>query len=129
RDSPQLLPTFFARRFFRIIPLYALLLVTFFACREIASLRAINRYTFFDSPVPLWPYFVMLQNVAMAWTRAIGAFWIGPTWSLGVEEQFYLFMPLVVRHLSRPALVRFCLAALVICPLLRVAAVMSADNT
>jgi peptidoglycan/LPS O-acetylase OafA/YrhL len=128
RDSPRLLPTFFARRFFRIIPLYALLLATFFVCREIPSLRAMNRYTYFDSPVPLWPYFAMLQNVAMAWTRDIGAFWVGPTWSLGIEEQFYLFMPLLVRHLPRRTLAIFCLVAVAACPLLRTVALFGADN-
>jgi peptidoglycan/LPS O-acetylase OafA/YrhL len=126
--SPRLLPTFFARRFFRIIPLYVLLLLTFFVAREIPSLRAMNYATYFDSPVPLWPYWIMLQNVAMAWKHDIGSFWLGPTWSLGVEEQFYLFMPLLVRNLSRRALVIFCLAAIVVCPLLRTAAMLEAQN-
>jgi peptidoglycan/LPS O-acetylase OafA/YrhL len=51
--------------------------------------------------------------------------WMGVTWSLAVEEQFYLLFPLMVRFFSRRAL----LAILGICvlgaPLLRTALVMN----
>src|SRR6185295_8307820 len=63
RDSTRLLPVFYLRRFLRIIPLYAVLLVSFFACRKIPSLAAVTQGWYFKSVVPLWPYFFMLQNV------------------------------------------------------------------
>lgn len=128
RNSPRLLPTFYARRFFRIIPLYAALLATFFIAREIDSLRAINQGSYFDSTVPLWSYVMMLQNVAMSWQRDIGPYWLGPTWSLGIEEQFYLFMPFIVRHLSRRQLAYVCLATFIACPLLRTASMFHGGN-
>ena len=54
RDSPALLPAFYARRFFRIVPLYVLLLASFFICREIPGLNQTNRGTYFTSSVPDW---------------------------------------------------------------------------
>lgn len=40
-------------------------------------------------------------------------------WSLAVEEQFYLFFPLVVFFLSKDALRKLLIAVLLICPLFR----------
>jgi peptidoglycan/LPS O-acetylase OafA/YrhL len=41
------------------------------------------------------------------------------TWSLGVEEQFYLCWPLIVLMCRRPALMRVCIGVLVAVPLIR----------
>jgi peptidoglycan/LPS O-acetylase OafA/YrhL len=48
-----------------------------------------------------------------------GTFQLGVTWSLAVEEQFYLTLPLLIRFLSRRALLRFIMFAIVAAPLLR----------
>ncbi|HEY0185081.1 MAG TPA: acyltransferase [Rhodopila sp.] len=45
---------------------------------------------------------------------------LGHTWSLSVEEQFYLFWPVTVWLFGRTALLRLCIAVIVICPVLRV---------
>lgn len=47
-------------------------------------------------------------------------------WSLGVEEQFYLFWPLLVRRLSPRRLVQVCVALAVLSLALRVALVAAA---
>jgi hypothetical protein len=50
------------------------------------------------------PYFFFLQNF---WTAAKGSFGIpllGATWSLAVEEQFYLSLPLLIRYTPRRVL-------------------------
>ena len=90
---------FYARRSLRIFPLYYAYLV-------ISSLVA---------TAPAWPFWVYLQNIwfSMHWPAE------GPNhfWSLGVEEQFYLFWPFLVlfaprRHLLPLLWIMICGAAL-----------------
>lgn len=128
RDSPRLLPAFYLRRAIRILPLYALLLASFFVCREIRGLTSLDTGAYFWSPLADWHYFTFTQNIAASAHRHIGAHWLGPTWSLAVEEQFYLLMPFFVRGLSRPALVRLCLFGLALSPVLRVATLALTGN-
>jgi peptidoglycan/LPS O-acetylase OafA/YrhL len=128
RAAPRLLPAFYARRFFRIVPLYLLLLASFFAGREIPGLGAINRGTYFVSAVPLGTYFCFGQNIAMAWTQDIGPYWLGVTWSLAIEEQFYLVAPLFIRRFSRRPVMWACLVVIGLSPLLRLMALYHAQN-
>jgi peptidoglycan/LPS O-acetylase OafA/YrhL len=82
RNAPAYFRTFYARRFFRIVPLYLLFLL--------ATL------TTFEGELPIWRYLTFTQNFAWVPTGLIGA---GPrvlTWSLAVEEQFYMILPAVV---------------------------------
>lgn len=129
RDSSRLLPAFYARRFFRIVPLYLLVLASFFLAREISSLAALNFGSYFTSPVPVWSYPVFVQNVMMATVRDIGPYWLGPTWSLAVEEQFYLLMPLIVMRLTQRPLLGACLAGIILAPLVRYVALNYAQNS
>jgi peptidoglycan/LPS O-acetylase OafA/YrhL len=128
RASPRLLPAFYARRLFRIIPLYLLLLASFLVGRKIPGLGTVNHGAYFISTVPTWSYFVFLQNVAMTWTRDIGPYWLGVTWSLAVEEQFYLVMPFVIRRISLRQVIGTCVAVIMLSPLLRLNALYHASN-
>lgn len=127
--APRLLSAFFARRGFRILPLYALLLLSYFICREVASLAAIKGGAYFTSPVPVWSYFLMVQNNAMGWLGNMGNYWLSPTWSLGIEEQFYLLMPLLARRFGMRGLVYAAVLAFILCPLLRLTALLYTGNT
>src|SRR5260370_42096970 len=55
----------------------------------------------------------------MSLHKVCGTFPLGVTWSLAVEEQFYLTLPLLIRFLDRRALLRFMLFAIAGAPLLR----------
>lgn len=129
QGAPRLLSAFFARRGFRILPLYALLLLSFVCGREIASLTALSGGAYFESPVPVWSYFAMAQNIAMGWVGNVGNYWLSPTWSLGIEEQFYLLMPLLARRFGARGFVYAAVLAFVLCPLLRIAALLFAGNS
>jgi peptidoglycan/LPS O-acetylase OafA/YrhL len=47
--------------------------------------------------LPGWTYATFTQNWAMAQVGDYGPRWLGVTWSLAVEEQFYLTLPLLLR--------------------------------
>ncbi len=82
---------FYLRRACRILPVYALLLASYFLMRDNATLDTASGGLYFRATVPLWTYFVFCK--IMPWVPCIksarGKFVI--TWSLAIEEE--QFMP------------------------------------
>jgi peptidoglycan/LPS O-acetylase OafA/YrhL len=60
---------------------------------------------------PLW-YATFTQSIPL--THAWGAIWVAPTWSLAIEEQFYLLFPLVVYLVTRRQLTALSIPAVVV---------------
>ena len=56
----------------------------------------------------------------MTFEKTYGAFWLGGTWSLAIEEQFYFLFPMLVVLLSLRRLRLVLLALMIACPLLRI---------
>lgn len=91
---------FYIRRSLRIFPIYYLLL-------GVVLLYAVLRQV----PYSGFPfYFFYLQNYYIGWTANHTQFpgLFAHTWTLAVEEQFYLIWPLVVWLMSPQYLIRFC---------------------
>ena len=78
------LPEFFLKRFFRIIPAY-LVVVALYFCIPIFRER--------EALPPLWKFLTFTQNFGMN-LRTNGTF--SHAWSLCIEEQFYLLLPLIL---------------------------------
>lgn len=119
RESTNYYPVFYTRRFFRIVPIYMVCLAGFFAFRALIQAGHASNFAYMmKDQLPAWPYFTFLQNFWMAKSNSLGAFGLGATWSLAVEEQFYLSLPLLIRLLPRRKLPTFLgvtvLAALVL---------------
>ena len=102
---------FYMRRTLRIFPLYYAVLVAIFL--------VIPRFHLAPADAALleqygqWWYWLYLTNVLTAIHHfAAIPFHAGHLWSLAVEEQFYLFWPLVVHALGPRGLKRLCLAIL-----------------
>jgi len=86
KEDNNYFKNFYARRSFRIFPLYFLFLILYFYV--LPFLVEVN------NNAPSWFYWVYLQNIAMTFNWDNN----GPLhfWSLAVEEHFYLFWPLIV---------------------------------
>ncbi len=108
---------FYARRCLRIWPLYYSALLFMFVV--VPLLRPSEAQTVFAArSSPWWAYPLFLQNFLIPIpTAATGL--LGVTWSLAVEEQFYLIWPLVVRFCSEAQLRRIAISVICISPALR----------
>jgi peptidoglycan/LPS O-acetylase OafA/YrhL len=115
RESPRYFRTFYLRRVFRILPLsLGLACLYFLTAFFLPRLNEWLGYT--ETAIPAWTFFVFLQNF---WMASLGDFAAGPlgvTWSLAVEEQFYLIAPWIVRKLSTRHLVFVLSAAIIAAP-------------
>lgn len=111
KDNPHRLGHFYARRFVRIFPLYYLALLCIFVLPKLylntytPNYRLIQEHQWW-----LWSY---LGNAVILKTGRLLP-WVSYFWSLAVEEQFYLFWPVLVFGLSTSNLRRACLAAFII---------------
>jgi peptidoglycan/LPS O-acetylase OafA/YrhL len=120
KSSPRYFHTFYWRRFLRIFPLYYLWLGLYLilAMTVFPTLPAGIRCPW-EGWRPLWVYAGFLQNVVSKRLNGISAAWLGPLWSLAVEEQFYLLMPLAVYVLSKRRLTQLLVAVVLGAPMLR----------
>ena len=109
RESPRYFSAFYTRRVFRIVPVYLMLVVPFWAARASVDANANPAlFSLLGGGLPDWSYGLFLQNVFMAWEGQFGAGWMGVTWSLAVEEQFYLALPLVLFFVPRRFVPHLC---------------------
>jgi peptidoglycan/LPS O-acetylase OafA/YrhL len=117
KESDGYFGNFYARRCLRIWPLYYSALLFMFVI--VPLLRPSEAHTIYEvRSSPWWSYPLFLQNFLVPIpTKATGL--LGVTWSLAVEEQFYLVWPLVVRFCSVAQLRRIAIAVICFSPALR----------
>ncbi|WP_139484279.1 acyltransferase family protein [Bradyrhizobium ivorense] len=104
--SPNFFRVFYARRALRILPVYFLTIT--------ATLGFIHLYgpaPWIDEPFPALSYFTFTQNFG----GSLGMIWLRPTWTLAVEEQFYLLTPLLVFLLPARLLLPSIVGGIVAC--------------
>jgi peptidoglycan/LPS O-acetylase OafA/YrhL len=117
KQSDGYFRNFYARRCLRIWPLYYSALLFMFVIAPI--LRPSEAHTIFAArSSPWWAYPLFLQNYLVP-IPSMATGLLGVTWSLAVEEQFYLVWPLVVRFCNKTQLLRIALAAICVSPALR----------
>jgi peptidoglycan/LPS O-acetylase OafA/YrhL len=119
RAASNYYQVFYLRRFFRIVPLYALLVLPGLLVLGLGLQGYFAGHSLGDkSSVGLWlcPFF--LQNIGTVLALNIPAY-LGPTWSVAVEEQFYLLLPPVIRRVSRKQLLTLLTLAICFAPMLR----------
>jgi peptidoglycan/LPS O-acetylase OafA/YrhL len=115
KGQPRYWRTFAIRRALRILPLYLGFLLV------MSPLIVRNADVF-----PILAYFTCTQNWWIA-TRPT-PFSLTPTWSLAVEEQFYLVWPFVIWACSRRQLLWLCIVIILMSPFVRLMAVDAAGE-
>jgi peptidoglycan/LPS O-acetylase OafA/YrhL len=121
RNSPNYFKAFYTRRVFRIIPIYAVVVVAFYVCVAAGIPgRIAGSDWLFGPTVPWHAYATFTQNIQYAVGGPTSAAWLAATWSLAVEEQFYLILPAVIWFVSERWLPYVLGSAILAAPLLRV---------
>jgi peptidoglycan/LPS O-acetylase OafA/YrhL len=121
RDSPNYFKTFYIRRFCRIVPIY-LLFVSSVGLAYWLIYRPIGARLdwAFAGTLPWYSYLSFAQNIWMARLTTFGSLVMSITWSLAVEEQFYLLLPALIRYVRRSTLPHVFLTGIFIAPIVRI---------
>lgn len=118
-NSPHYFRAFYMRRVFRILPIYYLWILLFAATAVLALAFLPGRLPLASSDLLRIPVqLLFLQNIFIGMPHFTWI-WFVVTWSLAIEEQFYLLAPPLIRFLSRRRLVTILLATIVLAPFLR----------
>ena len=111
KQHPHYFRNFYARRALRIFPLYYAI---------VGVMAGIAIWLPFGPLHPAWPYLTYTSNLWLVFAR-----WewkpLGHTWSVAIEEQFYLFFPLIVYRLNKARLRTLLWIVIAISPFVRVA--------
>ncbi len=124
RDANQYFKPFYTRRFFRIIPIYLLILGSYGLCWAIGGDVRNTLNGIVGPPMPWYVYLSFTNNLWQAWHNTMDVF-LPVTWSLAVEEQFYLTLPLIVRFVKPKYLPQVVFSITGIVALLRILGCMS----
>jgi len=108
RETNRYWSTFYARRALRIFPLYFAVIVGLLAVSYLIIPHVPDAIGWRDAQAWYWTYSVnWLIALNSDWERA--HLFTGHLWSLAIEEQFYLFWPIVVWRVNRRSLIILCL--------------------
>lgn len=102
KESPHYFRNFYARRILRIFPLYFLFL--FFAFHVLPRFARHSEHFVIPHGFLEWPFWTFLSNFYLVSGRPSTSV-VAITWSLAIEEQFYIVWPLVIFLCSRRAAV------------------------
>jgi peptidoglycan/LPS O-acetylase OafA/YrhL len=111
--------TFYLRRAARILPLYWLLLLVF---GLVMNMEPEMLGSSFARHLPLWSYLTFTQNFMYAARNFWRDPWLDVTWSLALEEQFYIFLSISVRNLNKKLLIGLSIFLILLAPVLRLLA-------
>src|SRR5204863_8059852 len=100
RDQQIDLPRFFARRALRIMPAYFAVLGIYFLLPSWREYPEIS---------PLWKFVMSVQNLGLHGGTAFSH-----AWSLAVEDQFYLLLPIILILVSKSASARIIIPSVIV---------------
>jgi peptidoglycan/LPS O-acetylase OafA/YrhL len=108
QPNSRFLLTFYTRRALRILPPYFLLVAIFWTVVWMGGVQN----NIFNDKISLWQFLTFTQNFWMAENASYGPDGISVTWSVAIEEQYYLVFPVVALILPKSRLPVFlaCIA-------------------
>jgi len=116
RDAPNYFRVFYRRRACRILPLYAAFLASVLGATYLSTPPA---SFVLRPPIPWLAAATFCQNFWMAIHNNMGPSAVNPTWSLAVEEQFYLTLPALVYFVKPSRLIWIVIGGVIAAPLVR----------
>jgi peptidoglycan/LPS O-acetylase OafA/YrhL len=108
---------FYVRRFLRTIPAYLVTVLVVFGLLRVCD----PAWADADTTFPLWSYLTFTQPFFMVSEGVIGAHWLAPTWTLAMEEHFYLIVPALIVFTPRRRLTLVLAGVVVLAVALRLA--------
>jgi peptidoglycan/LPS O-acetylase OafA/YrhL len=117
RNEPDYYKAFYRRRFYRILPLYYAWIALFFVLYFVGQGWGLLPPQGYSGAFYLASFACLFQSFFPAIIES--AFIVAPTWTLVVEEHFYLLIPLCVRRLSPRRLVQLLFAIIFLAPVFR----------
>jgi hypothetical protein len=100
----------------------------YWVIRAVDEQRWLGMIGLLYSPHPLWSYHTFLQSIFVIRAQDLGSSFLGVTWSLAIEEQFYLIAPWLILALNRRVATVVCLITVAFCPFVRGALFLATHN-
>jgi peptidoglycan/LPS O-acetylase OafA/YrhL len=111
KEGPNYFSRFYIRRSLRIFPIYYIVMLLSFAVFYSVDKEQIKYLKYYATYLQTWP--ILHTQFKSVWV-------LGHTWTLAIEEQFYLVWPLIIFFSSRMTISLLSMALIIAAPLIRI---------
>ena len=122
KNGPNYFKVFWIRRAARILPVAYILLASYVIALGVSQaydIKWMNITLLAEPRPPVWSFATFTQSFFLAQAGYGGPLWMGITWSLAIEEQFYILFPIAAYLLARRSVWALALAGICVAPIFR----------